>query len=227
MGNGIQVDLKATEDIAREWRQNPYYERAERQDWMDTFWADGSPFRSKFAQLEVSCLVELACGHGRHAERISTDGRLARPSRMMLLDVNGENIEHCRQRFASNSSITMQKNNGVDFAPVADGQASAVFCWDAMVHFEFDCVISYVRDAVRILQPNGRALFHHSNYTAPGTKWSHNPHGRNFMSRELFAHAALRAGFRVLDQIVINWGAGETRFDELDCLSFLEKPTER
>ena len=226
MGVGMKVDLDATREIAREWRQNPYYDRAELQDWLDTFWADDSQFRAKFAQLDVSCLVDLACGHGRHAAQIITDPRLTRPRRMILMDVNSENIEYCRHRFASQPTIEVRTNNGVDFAPLQNGSVSAVICWDAMVHFEFDCVISYIRDAHRILKPNGRALFHHSNYMAPGTTWLYNPHGRNFMSRELFAHAAMRAGLRVVDQVIMNWGTGEAQYDRLDCLSLLEKPAD-
>lgn len=89
-----------------------------------------------------------------------------------------------------------------------------------MVHFEYDAVMSYLEDAYRILIPGGRALFHHSNYDkSPGTKETANPHWRNFMSKNLFSHIAVRAGFKILEQFLIDWD--EMR--NLDCISLIEK----
>lgn len=94
---------------------------------------------------------------------------------------------------------------------------------DAMVHFEYDAVLSYIQDAFRILKRDGRALFHHSNLDKyPGSDYKHNPHRRNFMSKNLFAHAAARAGFQVLEQITIDWAG----FRNLGCLTLLEKPSD-
>lgn len=212
-----------TKDIAQQWSSNPYYGRAEEDDWLAPFWADESPFRAMFVTLDVSHLVELACGHGRHTAWILADSSLPKPNRLTLLDVNKTNVDHCRKRFAGDARVGIFLNNGVDFSPVKTGSASAVFCYDAMVHFEFDCVVSYIRDAARVLKDNGRAIFHHSNYTNPGSNWVLNPHGRNFMTRELFAHVALRSGFQVIQQVVMDWGEGESRVGKLDCLTMIEK----
>jgi hypothetical protein len=106
-------------------------------------------------------------------------------------------------------------------AALATGKYSSLFCYDAMVHFEYDDVISYVKEIYRILCPEGRALLHHSNYDkSPGTSYAENPHWRNFMSSGLFAHAAVRSGFVVVEQQPVDW-AGEA---ELDCLTLVEKP---
>lgn len=222
------VDENQVLEVARHWKVNEYYDRAEMQDWLEAFWSEASVFRATFRRLDPSCLVDLACGHGRHAARIIADPGLQHPSRMILIDINSENVEYCRSRFVAEPRIQVLQNNGMDFAPLKENSVSAVFCFDAMVHFECDCVELYIRDAFRILQPNGRALFHHSNYTSPGSTWLYNPHGRNFMSRELFAHVAMRAGFQIVNQVVMDWGEGETLFPRLDCLSLVEKPsTER
>jgi SAM-dependent methyltransferase len=206
---------------------------------MSPFWADGTAFRQLFAQLNTSRLVELACGHGRHSEQVLSGKYCSRPSEFTLLDVNQENVSFCKNRFGvarrlgifRNSSanrfgpvrLNIWRNSGIDFHPVAADSATAIFSYDSMVHFEFDCIISYVRDAARVLVPGGRALFHHSNYAQPGTQWDQNPHWRNFMSRELLAHAALRAGFGVLNQVVLDWGEGAGRVAAIDCLTLLEK----
>lgn len=220
----MNVDKRGVLEVAHHWKKNGYYDRAEMQDWLDPFWSETSPFREMFKKLEGSCCIELACGHGRHTAHIIQDPSLPHPSRMILMDINRENIAHCRQRFAGRTDIQLLTNNGMDFSPLEEHTATSVFCFDAMVHFEYDCVISYVKDAYRVLQRGGRALFHHSNYTVPGSMWLTNPHCRNFMSRELFAHVALRSGFEVADQVILNWGEGGDRVEKIDCLTLLEKP---
>ena len=51
-----------TSDIARDWKANEYYDRAEQEDWTDVFWKAGSDFRRLFDQLDTNVTVELACG---------------------------------------------------------------------------------------------------------------------------------------------------------------------
>jgi hypothetical protein len=44
------------------------------------------------------------------------------------------------------------------------------------------------------------------------------------MCRNLFLHLSKRAGFTVLDSILLNWGEGATFAKDLDCLTLIEKP---
>lgn len=206
-------------DIQKDWEPGEncelYYKSAEASEAIQLFWGDDSVFLKLFRRLDLSVLAELACGRGRHAEHIL---RRFPVVTMILLDLVPGNIEFCKKRFAQDG-VTAYRNNGDDFFPVGDGQLTALFCYDAMVHFEYDTVFSYLRDTVRVLAPGGRALFHHSNYTAgPGNLYRQNPHWRNFMSQELFAHAANRSGLRVLEQAVLPWGG----VSNLDCLTLLE-----
>ena len=72
-----------------------------------------------------------------------------------------------------------------------------------------------------IFVPGGRGFCHHSNYTGnPGGSWLENPHWRNFMSRELFAHYAALSGLRVLQSDLTDWGTDTM----LDCYTSFEKP---
>lgn len=71
-----------------------------------------------------------------------------------------------------------------------------------------------------VLVSGGRALFHHSNNSADyRITFSTGQSGRNYMRKQLFAYLAVRAGFKVLEQHVIDWGDKKN----LDCLTLLEK----
>ena len=193
------VDVsRRTMDVAEDWKVERYYDRAEQEDWTNVFWRPESQFRRLFEKLDTRVTVDLACGHGRHSARLlSIRTAQQEPTVVLyLLDVNQENVDYCKVRFAKTPGVKAYRNGGCDFAPVEDGIVSAIFCYDAMVHFEYDAVLSYVQDAFRVLAPGGRALFHHSNLdSAPGADYKQNPHWRNFMSKNLFAHAANRCGF--------------------------------
>lgn len=204
------------EEIKRDWATAPYYDLAEQNLW--PFWSDDRPFRRLFHTLDRSDLVELACGHGRHAAHISRNYQIGR---LTLVDINEQNIAFCRGRFAGDGRFAYVVNSGGDLAALSSGGYGAIFCYDAMVHFEYDDVIAYLAESHRILREGGRALLHHSNYDGtPGARYSDNPHWRNFMSARLFAHAAMRSGFKVVEQSLLDW-AGVTN---LDCVTLLEKP---
>jgi SAM-dependent methyltransferase len=205
-------------EVARHWSADPYYDRAEQNDWLIGFWDPENvrfPFRRLFGSLNLRSTVELAVGHGRHASQIA-----AQVPALILMDVVPENIAFCRNRFAGMPNVVCVENNGYDFQPVPSESLTAIYCYDAMVHFECDVALSYVRDAARVLQSDGRALFHHSNLSAfPGMDHRKNPCGRNFMSQALFIHTAVRAGLEVVESIPMDWDAPFT-----DCLTLLRKP---
>jgi ubiquinone/menaquinone biosynthesis C-methylase UbiE len=212
----MAVYVDKTEDIAQDWVNSDYYEVAETPEWSDGFWSAASPFRRLFAQLDLRDTIELACGHGRHAARI-----LDMVGRLILVDVNRGNIEACQKRFAGRSNIKYVVNNGYDLAELGDVSASAVFCYDAMVHFEADAVLSYLSEIFRVLRAGGRTLLHHSNYDSkPGGDYRQNPHMRNFMTSRLLQHFAIRRGFEVRGAEYLDWGSEA----KLDGLLLLERP---
>ncbi len=192
-----------------------YFGNAENPKNMEIFWNTDSNFYHMFQKLDISNVVELACGRGRHVEKYM-DGA----NTITLVDILQKNIDFCKDRFNNISKIKYYKNNGYDLKELETDSYTAVFSYDAMVHFEMIDIFTYMKDIYRILKRGGRALLHHSNYHADyKATFSNAPHGRSFMSSECFAYLAYRAGFIILEQNVIDWGV-----PELDCISLVEKP---
>lgn len=207
---------QSVQEVARYWHHDPYYDRAEQADWLGAFWGDKPhrPFKRLLSMMNLRTTAELACGHGRHAEQL-----YRQVPALILIDVVPENVAHCRDRFKGIPNVAVMQNDGATFRPIPDANLTAIFCYDAMVHFEYDVVLSYIRDAARVLEPGGRALFHHSILSAfPGRDHRLNPGARNFMSQELFFHAAQRSGFKIVESVTMDWDAPHT-----DALTLIEK----
>jgi ubiquinone/menaquinone biosynthesis C-methylase UbiE len=211
----MTVDLaEARAAIKADWAQSPYYDMVEAPD-DPAYWGEHSIYKRLFDQLDLTNVIELACGHGRHAARI-----VDRVGHITLADINASNIEFCRQRFAGKSNVRFLTCSGSDLAELESASYTALFCYDAMVHFEIHDIISYLDDFRRIFRPQGRAVLHFSNYTEhPGRMYRDNPHWRNFCGEVLFRHLAMRAGFSILESQLINWGG----VDRLDGLVLIER----
>ena len=199
--------------VAEPWINSPYYGEAEQ--WTFIFWDEKFIFRQFFDRLDLTSVIELACGHGRHAEVIQN-----RVGQLYLIDVLAENVDFCKHRLGSNQRLTFLKNDGYTFQPIEPNSVTAIFCYDAMVHFSPDIVASYVSDAHRVLRSGGQALFHHSNYAAPLDRhYGLNPHARNHMTFELFRDIVDAAELTIVASKAILWG--EDR--DLDRVSLLRK----
>ncbi len=209
---------EARRTIRADWAESPYYALAEA--CTDDYWTAGGLFATLFAQLDLTRVIELACGHGRHAARLVARQGADRLGRITLVDVNASNIAACRRRFAGEARVEFLVCSGSDLAPLADGGFTALYCYDAMVHFELHDIIAYLAECHRVLVPGGRALLHVSNYDArPGGNCHDNPHWRNFGSERLFRHLAIRAGFDVLSAQTLDWGGVAA----LDALVLIER----
>ena len=205
--------------IKRDWSgEAAYYGWVEAEPAVQVFWALQSPFRQMFERLDLSSIIELACGHGRHTWFMMQNLRCGS---VVLVDVNSSNIAFCAERFKEFPNVTWIVNDGSSLSGIEDGSATSLFCYDAMVHFEYDDVAAYLQEISRVLIPGGRALLHHSNNDRyPGRLYSENEHSRNFMSANLFSHMAQRAMLRVIEQRLLDWGEAK----ELDALTLVEKP---
>ncbi len=193
---------------------NDYFESCEEEGAINRFWAEDSAFYKLFKQLDLSNVVELACGRGRHVPRY-----IDQTKKVILVDILEKNIEFCKGRFGNYENITYYVNNGYNLEKIPTETVSSLFTYDAMVHFEMMDIYEYLKDIYRILKKDGKVLIHHSNYDEDySASFENAPNGRSFMSKQLFAYLAYRVGFTVKEQIVIDWGV-----KDLDCITLLEK----
>lgn len=190
-----------------------YFQRAE--DALGTFWNENSVFYNLFRRLDLTNIVELACGRGRHIQKY-----INQAGSVTAVDILQKNIDYCKERYKEYKNIRYYTNNGKDLNDLCSMEYSAVFSYDAMVHFEMMDIYSYLKEFYRILQPGGYCLLHHSNNTKDyKVSFETGEHSRNYMSKDLFAYLAYRAGFKIIEQVVIDWGDSK----ELDCVSLIKK----
>jgi ubiquinone/menaquinone biosynthesis C-methylase UbiE len=172
--------------VGDDWRSGPYYDEAEAA--MDYQWrAEIWPLISA---ADFACTVELAPGHGRNSERLR---QLA--TRLYLVDINIENIDFLKRRFADVENVVVVHNNGVDLAAIPDATVTFVYSFDSMVHFDSDVVRAYLGEFERVLKAGGQGFCHYSNYTGnPTGSYRDHPGWRNFMSVALFEHYLTKEG---------------------------------
>ena len=208
---GARLD-KAVEDVARDWKKSGYYDSAERG--MDQRWA--SLIWPNIRDCSFDVVVDLAAGHGRNSRKL-----LEHAKQLYIVDVNEENVEFCRSRFADRKNVTIFRNNGYSLQPIPDKSVSLVYCFDAMVHFDSDVVRNYLDEILRVLRPGGHAFLHHSNMsTNPTGSYRDRPGWRNFMTRDLMAHWAAKAGLTVQHQQEVDW---EPAAGVFDCITVLRR----
>ena len=139
--------------------------------------------------------------------------------KITLVDILEENMDFCKNRFSGSDKIVYYKNNGFNLEKLDSSSYTSLFSYDSMVHFEMMDVFQYLKETYRILSVGGKALFHHSNNTEDyRITFLTGTGGRNYMSKQLFAYLANRAGLTVLEQRVIDWGK-----KDLDCITLVEK----
>lgn len=186
---------------------NDYFRSAEGDLSLNKFWGAESKFRQLFEQLDLTNVIELACGRGRHVPQY-----IDRAGAVTLVDILQENMDFCENRFKEYSNISYYCNNGYNLEKLENEKYSSLFTYDAMVHFE-------MKDIYRVLVHGGKVLIHHSNnHSDYKASFANAPGGRGFMSKDIFAHLAHRSGFEIVEQQVIDWGV-----KDLDCITLLEK----
>jgi len=179
-----------------------YFVDSETSDWVAVFWDETSLFRPLFERLDLTSVVDLACGQGRHTAQF-----IERAGQVTLVDANAQNIEICRKRFEGRPNVACLANSGRDLQGIDSNSRSAVFSYDAMVHFEPQDVISYIFEISRVLRPGGRALLHYSNMESNWRSYLDSPDWRNFFSESMMRAFGWRAGLIVEESNNFAWGA--------------------
>lgn len=191
-----------------------YFEIAESECALDFFWADGGICRELFDRLDLQNTVELACGRGRHVPHY-----MDYAVHITLVDILEKNIDLCRMRFSGANKISYVVNNGYDLSALPNDHYTSLFTYDSMVHFELLDIANYLKETYRILSPGGKALFHHSNNDSDyKASYDNAVESRSFMSKNVFAYLAYRAGFEIEDQRIVDWVE-----PEIDCLTLVVK----
>lgn len=205
------IDLWKTKDSA----DYIYYTKGETEDWLKPFWAADSVFLKFFNTLDIRSCAEIACGFGRHAAQI-----FQRTQTLYLVDTSIDALGFARERFKQYPHVKIiLSEDGLSMPSIPDHSLTAVFSYDAMVHFEPLTMVHYLAEINRTLMPGGRALLHHSNFTGNPIGTIANVTGaRNFMSKELFAHFCSRNGLKVIAQQILDWS-----FPQSDALTLIEK----
>lgn len=209
----VVIDLWNSKDSAA----LDYYDKAESDAWLSRFWQPGSPFLAKFQLLDLTSVLDLACGKGRHAAQF-----IERVGQLTLFDTSPIAIEACKGRFAGRPNVDfVLSKSGRDLKPVPSARLTSVLSYDAMVHFEAECVFGYLKEVHRVLRPGGRALLHHSAYSKdPRRDLRANPGWRAYMSESAFRSEALSAGLRIESLDTFPWIDAEIT----DALTVLTKP---
>lgn len=208
LSNIVQGERELVAEVHEKFMDD-YYENGENN--IEFFWSHDSVFYQLFQKMNIDDVVELACGWGRHVPQYLKDAK-----HIILVDILERNIEYCKDRFKDEKKITYYANSGHDLNLIESETQTAVFSYDAMVHFELLDIFEYLKEINRILVQGGRALIQHSNNTEDyKVTFLTGKGGKNYMSAQLFAHLSNRAGLTVIEQHIINGG--------LDCLTLLEK----
>lgn len=199
---------------AMDWGDNvadTYHRPAEQginRIWIGVIW----PILSRH-KIDLTDTIDFACGYGRNAKMLAAAGA----AKVTLVDVNPDNIAYCREHLIPRGNFDVVQNNGYDLADLPSDRFTHLYSFDAMVHFDLEIVLAYIREFARVIKPGGTAFIHHSNYTGnPGGNFRENPGMRNFMSALIFKHASIRGGFDVLEQELVNWSCPDS-----DCVTVL------
>lgn len=169
--------------------------------------------------LPAARIVEIAPGYGRWTHYLA-----AHCQQLTGIDLSEECIDACRERFRSQSALSFEVGDGKHLPSVEDGSVDLLFSFDSLVHVESDVIISYIKEAARVLAPEGRAFLHHSNlarYPLLEAR-AHNAHWRaESVSASIVAAVSELIGLTVLSQEEHVWGGDETLLS--DCITVLAK----
>ena len=201
----MRSNQRYVSEIVDMWKNDrsadfPYFAKYDTADATDPFWKPGTLFARAFRQLDLACTLEIACDTGRHSARI-----VDKVGALYMIDTSPDALAVAKARFSEYPHVQVLNPSDGESIPLDACLVTAVFCFDAMVHFEATTVANYLSEISRVLISGGRALLHHSVYDKnPTGTFRQNPGWRNYMSESLFAYLASRAGLLIISSVTFN-----------------------
>jgi ubiquinone/menaquinone biosynthesis C-methylase UbiE len=111
-------------------------------------------------------VLELGCGGGKFSRRIAPRCRS-----LLCTDISAAMIEHTRAGLADDgldANVSYKVLNGRDFEGIPDESVDFIFSYDVFIHLQPQNVYGYLRDARRVLRPNGAIMLHQVNLATAG-----------------------------------------------------------
>lgn len=177
-----------------------YYKVAEDQleeQWNEVIWP-------AIQNFDFETTLELSPGGGRNTERLS---KLA--SQLIAIDYNQDPLDRTQLRLGTqreNCRISYHRNDGSTLSMVTDHSITAIYCWDAAVHFDKAVLESYISEFARVLKPGGQGFLHHSDLGHRAHKnIQRNPDWRSNGSKEVVAEACRASGLTLTKQQPLLW----------------------
>ena len=172
------------------------------------------------AFVPAGTILEIAPGFGRWTQYLK-----GLCQNLIVVDLNENCIERCKERFASSSNISYYVNDGTSLEMIPDNSIDFVFCFDSLVHVEIQVLEAYVTQLARKLTKNGAGFFHHSNIGEYHRRWKYQNRLPQTISRYLtrrkvftddhlrafsvtaakFAEVCDSAGLCCITQELVNW----------------------
>jgi ubiquinone/menaquinone biosynthesis C-methylase UbiE len=109
--------------------------------------------------LPAHSILEIAPGFGRWTRFLRGHCK-----KLIAVDLNANCIDHCRQQFGGDPSMSFYVNDGKSLAMAGDASIDFIFSFDSLVHVEAAVIDAYLAEFARVLAPQGTAFIHHSNF---------------------------------------------------------------
>jgi SAM-dependent methyltransferase len=142
----MRSNQRYVSEIVDMWKNDrsadfPYFAKYDTADATDPFWKPGTLFARAFRQLDLACTLEIACGTGRHSARI-----VDKVGALYMIDTSPDALAVAKARFSEYPHVQVLNPSDGESIPLDACLVTAVFCFDAMVHFEATTVANYLSE---------------------------------------------------------------------------------
>jgi SAM-dependent methyltransferase len=166
--------------------------------------------------LPVNRLLEIAPGYGRWTEFLHQHC-----STLQAVDVSGNCIDYCRNKFLPLKKISFYQNNGKSLEMIQDNSIDFVFSFDSFVHFNHQITNCYIKEISSKLKTGGNGFIHHSNIGCHCNYIINKGWRSNDVSHTDFEETCRQHGLYCITQELITWVDNKETLT--DCFSLFTK----